>query len=171
MSEIDKIMHERSGLGETGETFLIGEDQLMRSDSRFFVKPTALKRKIDREAPRRAIAGNSGTDYRDIPVLNAYTPLNIPGLNWGLIAKIDEKEALESVNRFRNLVIIGYIILAQLILLVSYIFAKSFTNPIKILNTKLLEIARTGKYDQVIPSNSKDEVGLLVTSFFIQQNE
>ncbi|MGL5335487.1 MAG: cache domain-containing protein, partial [Enterovibrio sp.] len=31
--EINKIMHERTGLGETGEAYLVGNDKLMRSDS------------------------------------------------------------------------------------------------------------------------------------------
>ena len=86
MHEIDKIMHERSGLGKTGETILIGHDLLMRSNSRFSKDPTTLKEKLEVEAPRRALAGGTGTmwvlDYRNVPVFNAYAPLEIPGLNW-----------------------------------------------------------------------------------------
>lgn len=169
MQELNNIMQERSGLGETGETFLVGHDLLLRSDSRFFDGPTALVRKIDREAPRRAVAGITDTmwllDYRDIPVLSAYTPLNIPSLTWGLVAKIDEREALSSVYHFRNLLISGYAILVLLFLLVSYVFAKRFTNPIIFLSNKLLEMGRTRRYDQPISVTSNDEVGLLVDSF------
>jgi len=56
MKDIDEIMQERSGLGKTGETVLIGHDLFMRSNSRFSKNPTTLKEKIEVEAPRRALA-------------------------------------------------------------------------------------------------------------------
>jgi len=82
MKDIDEIMQERSGLGKTGETVLVGHDLFMRSNSRFSKDPTTLKEKTEVEAPRRALAGSTGTmrllDYRNVPVLNAYAPLEIP---------------------------------------------------------------------------------------------
>ncbi|MBT6226710.1 MAG: response regulator [Candidatus Scalindua sp.] len=169
MKDIDEIMQERSGLGKTGETVLAGHDLFMRSNSRFFIEPTALKRKIDREAPRRALAGITGTmwllDYRNVPVFNAYAPLDIPGLNWAIISKMDEHEILAPVYKFCFLLLIGMGSLAGVILLVSYIFARRLTTPIKILNRKLLEMAETEQYDQKITKRSNDEIGLLVESF------
>ena len=169
MSEINEIMQERSGLRETGETFLVGPDLLLHSDSRFFNEPTALKRKIDREAPRRALAGITGTmwllDYRNVPVFNAYAPLDIPGLNWAIISKMDEQEILAPVYKFRFLLLIGMGSLAGVIFLVSYIFARRLTTPIKVLNRKLLEMAETEQYDQKISKRSNDEIGMLVDSF------
>ncbi len=175
MTEINKIMQERSGLGETGETFLVGSDLLLRSDSRFYDEPTTLKRKIDREAPRRAISGKVGTmwllDYRDIPVLNAYTPVNIPGLTWGLIAKIDEAEALASVYHFSWMVIVGAAFMAVIVFFITYIFTKRITTPINILSEKLREVAKTGSYDQHLTINSNDEIGFLVESFNTMSSE
>ncbi|NOR64958.1 MAG: response regulator [Candidatus Scalindua sp.] len=169
MNEIDKIMQERSGLGETGETVLVGHDLSMRSNSRFFIEPTALKQKIDREAPRRALAGITGTmwllDYRNVPVFNAYAPLDIPGLNWAIISKMDEHEILAPVYKFLFLLLIGLGILAVVIFLVSYYFARRLTTPINVLNSKLLEMAETEQYDQKISKRSNDEIGLLVESF------
>ena len=162
-------MQERSGLRETGETFLVGPDLLLRSDSRFFNEPTALKRKVDREAPRRAIGGDTGAmwllDYRNMAVLNAYAPLDIPALKWGIIAKMDENEVLAHVNRFRFFGLVGIGFLAIVIFLVSYNFARRLTAPIKALSNKLLEMAETEQYDQKIPKRSNDEIGLLVESF------
>jgi len=169
MNEIDNIMQERSGLGETGETVLLGHDLLMRSNSRFSKDPTTLKRKVDREAPRRALAGITGTmwllDYRNVPVFNAYAPLDIPGLNWAIISKMDEHEILAPVYKFLFLLLIGLGILAVVIFLVSYYFARRLTTPINVLNSKLLEMAETEQYDQKISKRSNDEIGLLVESF------
>ncbi len=169
MDIIDEIMQARSGLGETGETFLIGDDLLLRSDSRFFKEKTVLKRKIDREAPQRAIAGKTGTmlllDYRDVPVLNAYAPLNIPGLNWGIIAKMDEEELLAPIYSLRKHLFVGTIVLTFVIFLVSYIFSKKLTQPIVTLDAKLSEISRSGNYGDSLPIESTDEIGSLITSF------
>ena len=169
MKYIDEIMQERSGLGKTGETVLAGHDLFMRSNSRFFIEPTALKRKIDREAPRRALAGITGTmwllDYRNVAVFNAYAPLDIPGLNWAIISKMDEHEILAPVYKFRYLLLMWLGFLALVILLVSSIFARRFTVPINVLNRKLLKMAKTEQYDQKISKKSNDEIGLLVESF------
>lgn len=50
---ISKIMQDRTGLGETGETYLIGRDFLMRSQSRFVKESTILKTKVDTEGTRK----------------------------------------------------------------------------------------------------------------------
>ncbi len=46
---IDKMMGDRTGLGGTGETYLIGYDLLMRTSSRFSENSTVLNVKIDTE--------------------------------------------------------------------------------------------------------------------------
>ncbi|MCP4254489.1 MAG: response regulator [Candidatus Scalindua sp.] len=169
MEYIDKIMQERSGLGNTGETVLVGHDLFMRSNSRFSKDSTTLKGKIEVEAPRRALAGNTGSmwllDYRNVPVFNAYAPLNIQGLNWAIVSKMDEREILAPVYKLRVLLLIGLGCLTGVIFLVSYIFARRLTSPIKALNRKLLKMAETGQYDQKICKRSNDEIGLLVDSF------
>ena len=89
-SQIDPIVSQRDGLGETGEIYILGSDSFMRSKSRFFSQNTILKLEINTEAKRDAVAGNSDVkvirDYRNIPVLSAYTPLKIsktfPGRFW-----------------------------------------------------------------------------------------
>ncbi|MCP4349025.1 MAG: HAMP domain-containing protein [Desulfobacterales bacterium] len=105
VDEIDSIMQERTGMGETGEAYLVGPDKLMRSDS--FKNPDTHsvrasfanhnKGKVDTEASREALSGREGnrviTDYKGKPVLSAYSPLKIQDLNWAIIAEIDVTEA------------------------------------------------------------------------------
>lgn len=98
-SKINEIMFQRSGLGESGETYLVGQDLLMRSDSRFIQEPVVLKMKVDTVASREALAGQSNCriirDYRNKKVLSAYTPVDISeSIRWALIAEIDKSEAL-----------------------------------------------------------------------------
>jgi hypothetical protein len=101
-AHLDAMLTRRAGLGETGEIYLVGEDGFMRSNSRFSEEPTILQKEVDTEATREAFDGNTGTkivdDYRGVPVLSAYTPLNLKFVDWVLLAEIDEAEAFNAIH-------------------------------------------------------------------------
>ncbi|MCB7130290.1 MAG: hypothetical protein J3T61_12220, partial [Candidatus Brocadiales bacterium] len=89
------------GLKESGETYLVGQDFLMRSDSRFTTNASEiLKLEVDTNPSRKAI--NEGVtdygiyrDYRGVKVISAFTPIQIsPEVRWALVAEIDKAEAL-----------------------------------------------------------------------------
>ena len=75
---------------------------LMRSQSRFSSTNSILTTLVNTPATQAIIDGQSGSasidDYRGIQVLSAYQPLTIAGLKWGIIAEIDQNEALAAVN-------------------------------------------------------------------------
>ena len=71
MDAVNAIMSERSGLGKTGETYLVGSDKRMRSDS--YQDPTGHSVEasfagivenngVNTEASQNALAGKSGTE-------------------------------------------------------------------------------------------------------------
>jgi len=97
------------GLGDSGETYVVGPDWLMRSDSRFFDSSTILRQKVETTSAKNAIRGRSGStidiDYRNVSVLSLYKPLKIAGLNWGIIAEVDEQEIMAPAMR-----LVGYTI-------------------------------------------------------------
>jgi hypothetical protein len=98
---IRAIMQFTAGMGETGETYLVGEDLLMRSDSRFSEDSTILRTRVDTEPVRRALGGETGTlfaaDYRGENVLSAYTATQIGEFRWAVMAEIDEQEVLQTM--------------------------------------------------------------------------
>ncbi len=114
-SHLDTIMTKREGLGDTGEMYLVGDDSYMRSNSRFSEEPTVLQKEVDTIATREALDGTAGEkiikDYRGIPVLSAYTPLDLKFVNWALLVEIDEAEAFEAVNTVeKRVTILGALI-------------------------------------------------------------
>lgn len=114
-SHLDAIMTKREGLGQTGEMYLVGEDGYMRSNSRFSDEPTILQKEVDTEATRDALNGIVGEkiieDYRGVPVLSAYTELDLKFVNWALLVEIDEAEAFAAVNTVeRRVTILGSLI-------------------------------------------------------------
>jgi methyl-accepting chemotaxis protein len=125
-------MWEETGLGLSGETYLVGADNTMRSNGRFLLEDKAsyitLMRQIGLPAniiktmqnkstsiglqpvktqgSESALNGETGfaiyPDYRGVRVLSAYKPINIGGLNWAIMSEIDESEAFASVEELKT---------------------------------------------------------------------
>ena len=155
LKAVNKIMQERSGMGQTGETYLVGSDKKMRSDS--YLDPeghsveasfagTIRENGVDTKASRNALAGKTGTeiinDYNDNPVLSSYAPLDINGTKWAIIAEIDESEVKEPVNAMRNaLIIIGFVIALSAVILGIW-FSRSVNKGINGIMKKSNEIEK-----------------------------
>lgn len=123
-SHMDNIVTHRSGLGKTGEIYLVGDDGYMRSNSRFSDEPTILQQEVDTTATRAAFNGHVGvmitTDYRDVPVISAYAPLKLEFVDWVLLAEIDKKEAFATIRKVElRLMIIAIMIVG---VAVAYVY-------------------------------------------------
>ena len=130
---INNIMQQREGMGETGETYLIGSDKLMRSDS--YLDPeghsikasfagTVRKNGVDTEAAREGLKGKTETkiviDYNGNPVLSAYTPVQIGDVTWALLSEIDEAEVMGPVNGLFIAIIIAGLVVGVIVAFVGY---------------------------------------------------
>jgi len=144
LKAINEIMQERSGMGKTGESYLVGADKRMRSNS--FLDPTGHTVKasfqgtvqangVDTEAATNGIAGKEGTkiinDYNGNPVLSSYTPVNIAGTRWVVISEIDLAEVDEPVAALRNTVIVLAIIFGIVVGVFALLLALSINGGIK----------------------------------------
>ncbi|SDL71066.1 methyl-accepting chemotaxis protein [Halarsenatibacter silvermanii] len=164
---INDIMAVEEGMGETGEVYLVGEDRLMRSDSRFEAG-TLLQREVDTTAVREAMQGVEDQqiieDYRGINVLSSYERLELPGFTWAVIAEIDEAEAFAVADNMRNTVFWIAGIAAILIIIVAYIFAQNLTQPVVRCVNFAQEIARGNLAYDKLQIKRKDEFGVLCNS-------
>jgi len=168
LGALNKVMQESAGLGETGESYLIGSDMLMRSDSRFEKEPTILKRKVDSLAVREALAGKTGIqvykDYHGMDAWGAYTPLKINGLNWALVAEIDDEEVMKPLEGIRNESLMVAGILGLLVGLMAFFLARSISKPLRRLSFVAEELAQ-GEMDHEIEIEGRDELGQLADGF------
>ncbi|CZF81557.1 Methyl-accepting chemotaxis protein McpS [Grimontia celer] len=142
IDRLNAIMGERAGLGETGETYLVGSDNLMRSDS--YLDPVnhsviasfsnPVKGAVKTQAVTQALNGISAVqtimDYNGNPVLSAYSPISILGAEWAILAEIDVAEAFASVSTLRNSVLITISIALAIIAGVAVYFANAITRPL-----------------------------------------
>jgi methyl-accepting chemotaxis protein len=126
---MNQIMQQRAGMGLSGETYLVGSDKLMRSNSYLAPNTHSIEASfavpeqghVDTESSRQALAGQSGehtiTNYQGDKVLSAYTPVAVGDKNWALIAEIHQSEAFAPTKALEWL--IGTIIFLSLPLLIG----------------------------------------------------
>jgi len=167
---INDIMLENTafnGLGESGETYLVGDDFLMRSTSRF-ENNSVFKTKVQTEGVKDAFAGVTGnreiTDYRGISVLSSFGKVNIPGLNWAILAEIDTREAMVPIISIKNNIIYLTFIIFLLLTGVVSLFTSMITAPIRSLIKSTHKVAE-GKFGKTLNYKANDEVGDLVNAF------
>lgn len=199
ISKINRLMTadkqwETAGMGATGETFVVGPDGLMRSDSRLFLENpekferdvidagtppavaakslrqhgTTLVQPVETTATRLALRGQSGTviedDYLGKETLQAYAPVNLQGLNWSIIAKIDTAEAFAPVATFTRTLVLSTVVISFIVCLAAMMLARLFVRPLRRLEAGAQQIG-AGDYDISLPVQSRDEFGDLTTAF------
>ena len=143
LDAINAIMMQRSGMGETGETYLVGQDKRMRSDSYLDKQGHSVKASfagsvkdngVDTEAATEALAGKTDarivSDYNGNPVLSAYTPVTVGETTWALLAEVDKAEAFAAVNMMMWLMGVIAVVGIAAIVIVALLVANSIAKPI-----------------------------------------
>jgi len=165
---INKVVADNHGLRGSGETYIVGTDLLMRTDSRFSDTSTILLQKVDTKASRAVTNGESGStitpDYRGVSVLSQYRPLEIDGLDWGMLAEIDEAEVREpAYSLTKKLILVLLITLAIVGAIMYSLFKLGVVKPVKSLSFAAQQIVN-GDYSARTPVHGKDEFSLLAQS-------
>ena len=171
LDRISSVMSQRAGLGETGETYLVGPDALMRSDSfrdpqnrsvvAAFREPATGA--VNTPAVTAALAGNAGEqsieNYTGNVVLSAFTPVNILGVKWALLVEIEEAEAFAAVSHMVALMLVIGLLGILLITVCGYLIARSFSSPILAMNEAMRRLANGNTQIEVPALGRKDEIG------------
>lgn len=134
------------GFGDSGEVYLVGDDNTLRNESRFWVEDpvnylSTLKEKgihaakeielkgtsislqpVDTDGVREAMTGIDGfdsfQDYRGVPVLSAYGPVKVADKTWAILSEIDVAEALAPTKELsNNIIYLGSIVTVLMMIL------------------------------------------------------
>jgi len=168
--DINSIMLEDSpenGLGKSGEIYLVGDDYLMRSNSRFIpnsVLSTSVKTISAVNAFKDKIGSQIIDDYRTIACLSSYDRLAIKGLNWAIIAEIDYSEAMIPIVSLRNDIVFLSLIICVFLFSIAHFISRTITKPIVKLKNAALKIGE-GDLNVNLKPKSADEIGLLTEAF------
>lgn len=164
---LNEITIDPVGIGETGEVYLANKDMHMIAGSRF-TKDASLNQSVsESELVRKTIEKRRGivdvyTDYRGVPVIGV--SLYIPEYSWILVTKINTAEAFAPLRPLGMFALILAVIGSAAAILLGIIFARSTSNPIKILTNAAKRLAG-GELDYRVKIHRKDELGNLASSF------
>jgi class 3 adenylate cyclase/HAMP domain-containing protein len=182
------------GLGASGETYLVGEDQTFRSSPRFFLEnpkqylevmksvglseqklndikksgTPILVQPVKTVGALKALAGKSGTseynDYRGKPTVGSYQPIQFGPFEWGLLSEFDQSELFSGVRNLARNLLVLAAVLIPALTLFTLWMAKAFIRPIQRLLDATEKIS-SGDYNIHIPVAARDEFGELATAF------
>lgn len=186
INRVSAILDERTGLGQTGETYAVGPDKLFRNDSRFVDELRTSGRiksqttiinpeiKLDTEAAQGALSGKSATkqsvDYRGREVLNAWQPITVhagidgdKAVAWGLISKIDLSEVREPIERMARTMLTIATLAILVVLIAGYALASNLTRQTDAITNMLGQIG-IGNFEARAEVLSEDELGTVAMS-------
>jgi len=170
---IQTIMSVRDGMGETGESYLVGQDYKMRSNSFLDAKGHSVKASfagsikengVKTKASQQALSGIKGTniiiDYNNNPVLSSYNHIDFENFKWAVISEIDEPEAFASIRSNTLFMTLLMSIITIIVATIGLFIAKKVTTPI-IEVVKAAEHVADGDLTINIKKTSNDEIGQL----------
>ena len=199
IGEIDRVMTDdrnwrAHGLGDTGETYLVGRDGRLRSNSRFFLEDpesfverlestnaaeidlrriesfgtTILLQEVESRAVREALAGRAATtvvtDYRGEQVLSSFEPLALSDLDWVVLAEMDAHEAFAPIRTLARNTLLGGAVLVLGVFILSWMVSRRFVEPIVELEDASSRFAE-GDDTVHLRVRGDDELGRLTGTF------
>ncbi len=177
MEPINTIMSERSGMGKTGDSYLVGSDFLMRSDSfldKEFRSVTSSfrnpeKGSIKTKAVSEALSGKTDNkvlnNFLGKKVFSSFEPLKLPHSNWAIVAEIDESEALSGIDAVTWTIAVFAVIGAFAIGFFAMIISKITSAPILELSETIQRVEREGNFQLKLNNDHDDEIGQTSRAF------
>ena len=166
---INSIMSLRPGLGETGETYLVGPDKLMRTESRFGGASAILQQFVDSGAVREGVSGFAGssitTNYRGARVFSVWQPIELGDVRWSLIAEIEEDESYRGLRSMISHLLLVWWIGFMALVFVAYVFARRTEKPLLALVRNARRLAEGNFSGSIREGAGSRELRDLVRSF------
>jgi len=163
---MDDILLNRSGLGESGEIYIVNRDFLMLSESRF-IENTIFKQKVDTLPVQTCFT--EGIDYEGL--YSDYRGTSIYGssycasdLGFVLLAEIDEAETIQPILTLQGRIFETGLLITTGMAIIAFIISRTFSKPLIKLKNAANTIA-SGNFEVRTKITTKDEIGELSQAF------
>lgn len=173
ISKIYEVAGDRVAMGKSGETVLAR--RIDKQHAMYFAPVNRetelglLKPREYAKVPfimRQALSGTGGrdvaVDYRGVRVAAAWRYL--PGLDWGMVVKIDADEVFASIYEQRIIMLQALLGLLLFAGLIAYYFGRQISQPLKGLSQAVGDMAM-GDLDRRADESAPGELGLFAKAF------
>jgi methyl-accepting chemotaxis protein len=169
--QINAIIQQRSGMGESGESYLVGRHNgqaSLRSDR--VVKSGKIGDPKSDEFIDMALKGQSGsaikTGSTGAQEFVRYDPVSIDGLNWALITTAATEEVFAAVDALRNTMLVVILVVVVAVIGVALGVTALIVSPIKGTVAMLKDIAEgEGDLTKRLAVKTRDEMGDMAAWF------
>ena len=166
IERINSVMANHDGLGANGEVYILGQDRLMRNDSRFATESTILAQAVDYGLVDAALAGSDGileaeevTGYRGNVVIAAAAPLDFEGTRWVLVAEVDKVETFAPVTALRNDMILVAGGLLLLVCIGGLLLSRRIAGPLARISGAVTKLSEGNTSVEIVGAERPDEIG------------
>lgn len=163
-SRLAPVIDNRTGLGTSGETLIVGADGVVRSDSSFTEGNDVLASNLDSPVVQAAVAGTAAEgsiDYRGGQSLIAAAPVGAPGVQWALATVMSQDEVFAPVVTMRNMMMIIAGVLLAAVAAAGFVFARTITKPITRLTQTMEQLSQGNLDADVAGTARRDELGAM----------
>ncbi|KFX68335.1 chemotaxis protein [Pseudomonas taeanensis MS-3] len=171
IAPLNSVMQTRQGLGEAGETYLVGADGLLRSDSVRFTEQQVLRGERQAspllgQAISLALQGQQGRlsepGLDGLPALKAFVPLQVGAQRWALIAEMDQAQAFAPVRELMWQVLLLGLATIAAVLLATWLISRSVMRPLGGEPSSMAALARRLAAGELhITSGEQNHSGLM----------
>lgn len=167
IEEISSLMVERSGLGKSGETFIVNSSNVVVATELLKEPGEKLKRtlflpQIDKCLSGQSNTGLNQTDYHGDVVLGYWRWL--PAINSCLVTKIDQAEAFAPINNAAAILLAVVAVAGVLMGILGYITGVAIISPLIKLRDEAQKI-KEGNLEAQCEVRSNDEIGEVAVAF------
>ncbi len=166
LGTLDPLLSDRTGLGKTGEAYLVDKDGKIVTRSRYLSLQETARRKFKTLGIVSAIARRHGVStYRNYigrDVVGCYRWL--PLFHSGLLVEMQENEVLAPIRVIRTTVLSTAALVILICILASFLLSRQISRPIIDMAEASREMAN-GSLDRRISYKRHDEIGTLSQSF------
>lgn len=163
---IDSILLNRSGLGESGEIYIVNRDFLMLSESRF-IENTVFNQRVDTLGVQKCF--NEGINYEGLYLDYRGTPIYgssycADDLGFVLLAEIDESETIQPILILQERIFETGLLITTGMAIIAFIIARTLSKPLIKLKNAANTIAN-GNFEVRTKITTSDEIGELSHAF------
>lgn len=168
IEDINEIMLETTGMGNTGETYLVDSNFKMFTISRFFPEKKLGTIEVKTHSSIDGFKKNSGwgiiKDYRKEDVFSVYSFVKLNNKPFVIISEIDYIEAIKYVIELRGKILWASVLILILLTFAAYYLSNIVVKRIKILEKPINQLAKGQIPAEYLEITVNDEIGEMMQS-------
>ncbi|NJN98412.1 MAG: HAMP domain-containing protein [Anaerolineales bacterium] len=166
LERMNRIILNRTGLGESGETYLVDKDFTFVSEARFRSQQIEFPQGIHTVGIDAAVAGTDSAglydNYEGTPVIGVYRWLDDHDM--ALLAEMHQDEAFAPAQQLAQIILLVGLVSAAILAVGVYLLARQITRPILTMAHTASQVA-AGNLTLTTPVMTEDELGELGHAF------